>query len=124
MIGISAIHFSAFKLVNDLKLEDFTEYSDHAPVTLALNTNFTHSQLQCTCVRRTTTSASWNPEYAQQLHDCVLVNRDSLSACVNNIMNIIDINETIYSLTSTIKSITDQFCTKHILTLKYANSAN
>ena len=39
----------------------------------------------------------------------MLVNRDSLSACVYDIT---DINETIHSLTSTIKSFTDQFCIK------------
>ena len=39
----------------------------------------------------------------------MLVNQDSLSACVHNIA---DINETIHSLTSTIKSITNKFCTK------------
>ena len=71
MIDISAIHFSAFNLVNDLTIWDFTEYSDHAPVTLTLKATFTNSPLQCTCTRRTTTSAAWNPEYAQQLYECV-----------------------------------------------------
>ena len=73
LIDISVIHFSAFNLVNDLTIEDFTEYSDHAPVTLTSKTTFTNPQLQCTCTMRTTTSAAWNPEYAQQLYECVLV---------------------------------------------------
>ena len=64
----------------------------------------------------------WNPENAQQLHECMLVNQDSLSACVHNIA---DVNETIHSLTPTIKSITDKFCTKkRILILTCVNSAN
>ena len=71
LIDISAIHFSAFNLVNDLTIGDFTEYSDHAPVTLTLKATFTIPQLQCTCTRRSTTSAAWNPECAQQLYECV-----------------------------------------------------
>ena len=54
MIDISAIHFSAFNLVNDLIIGDFTEYSDHATVTLTLKATFTNPQLQCTCTKRTT----------------------------------------------------------------------
>ena len=76
LIDFSAIHFSAFNLVNDLTIENFTEYSDHAPVTLTLKATFTNPQLQCTCTRRTTTSAAWNPGYAQQLYECVFVNLD------------------------------------------------
>ena len=109
MIDLAAIHFSAFKLLKDLEVGNFTEFSDHAPVTLVLKTTFSVPQLYCACKRRTTTSTSWNPENAQQLYECMLVNQDSLSACVYNIA---DINETIHSLTSTIKSITDKFCTK------------
>ena len=109
MIDISAIHFSVFEFVKDLSVGKFTEYSDHAHITLTLKSIVTQRSPSCTCARRTVTTTTWNPDLAQQIHECVLVNQDSLSACVNNIT---DINETIMSLTSLIKSVTDQFCSK------------
>ena len=109
LIDISAIHFSVFEFVKDFSVGEFTEYSDHAHITLTLKSIVTQRSPSCTCARRTVTTTMWNPDLAQQIHECVLVNQDSLSACVNNIA---DINETIMSLTSLIKSVTDQFCSK------------
>ena len=88
----------------------------HAHITLTLQSTARKTSSSCACARRTVTSMTWNPNLAQQIYECVLVNQDFLNACINNIAVI---NETILSLTSLIKSVTEQFCSKKIELCEY-----
>ena len=98
-------------LVKDFLVGEFTEFSDHAHIILTLQTILNLKPSICTCARRLVTTTSWNPDLAEQIYECVTINQDAFNACVENISDR-NINEIILSLTSTIKSVTDQFCSK------------
>ena len=67
----------------------------------------------CTCAQRSDTYVSWNSEAAEQLYQCILVNRDSLAVCAENIK---DINRSVQDFTINIREITYHFCSKSFKT--------
>ena len=80
VIDIACIHFTSFDIVADFEVGDFTEFSDHAPICLTLRIRLIQSDSHCTCQRYNETVTVWNSESADQLYQCVLINRDSLTA--------------------------------------------
>ena len=85
VIDIACIHYSSFNIVKDFAVEEFTEFSDHAPICLSLKVCAADGDNICTCAQRSDTYVSWNSGAAEQLYQCILVNRDSLAACAENI---------------------------------------
>ena len=115
VIDIACIHYSSFNIVKDFAVEEFTEFSDHAPICLSLKVCAADGDNLCTCAQRSDAYVSWNSEAAEQLYQCtcILVNRDSLAACAENIE---DINRSVQDFTNNLREITDHFCLKSFKT--------
>ena len=106
---MACIHFSSFNMIEDFTVNEFTEFSDHAPICLILKICVKAGDNSCTCVKSNEPYTSWNSETADQIYQCILINRDSLAACVDNI---VDINQSVQNFTKTLNDITDEFCQK------------
>ena len=96
-------------MIEDFTVNEFTEFSDHAPICLTLKICVKAGDISCTCVKSKETYTPWNSEAADQLYQCILINRVTLAACADNI---VDTNQSVQNFTKTLNDITDEFCQK------------
>ena len=102
-------------MIEDFEVGEFTEFSDHAPICLTFRIYAETGDNSCTCVKYKETYTTWNSENADQIYQCLLINRDTLAACTDDI---VDINQSIQIFSKTLKDITDGFCQKTYIKLE------
>ena len=95
-------------MIEDFTVNEFTEFSDHAPICLTLKICVKAGD-NCKCVKSNETYISWNSEAADQLYQCILIKWDTLAACADNI---VDTNQSVQNFMKTPNDITDEFCQK------------
>ena len=110
VIDYAAVHYSLIKCVSDFWVEEFNEFSDHAPIVMSLHLIKRTKPNPCDCKLQTVFIAKWNANNKNNLVCALNANLDMLD-------NSTTADETVDNFTAAVNDIISPFCsqtfTKH-----------
>jgi hypothetical protein len=112
VIDYACMQYSALTLAKDLEVSDFTEFSDHAFITLTLCCNHVITTAQnCQCRYEEVITTQWCEDYTEAIRARVRNCSDDLYSCIRNGH---DTNSAVSEFTGLLQDITDDYCAKTI----------